>query len=59
MPPVKKIAVWLVVIFLGYTVLTAPSVAARIIDTARDFTYWRGVFCSWRKLNMIGVPIRS
>ncbi len=33
MPPVKKIVMWLVVVFLLYAILTAPSDAANIFST--------------------------
>jgi hypothetical protein len=36
MPPVKKMVLWLLVIFLGYAIITAPSDAASIVDTAWD-----------------------
>jgi hypothetical protein len=36
MPPVKKIAMWLVVIFLLYAVITSPRDAADIFTSAWD-----------------------
>ena len=36
MPPVKKIALWLVVIFLLYAILTSPEDAASIFGSAWD-----------------------
>jgi hypothetical protein len=33
MPPIKKIVLWLVVVFLLYAILTAPSDAANIFST--------------------------
>ena len=34
MPPIKKIVVWLLVIFLLYAILTSPQQAADIFGTA-------------------------
>ncbi len=36
MPPVKKIVMWLVVIFLLYAVMTSPNDAANIFGSAWD-----------------------
>lgn len=36
MPPVKKIVMWLVVVFLLYAILTSPQEAADIIGSAWD-----------------------
>lgn len=36
MPPVKKIVMWLIVIFLLYAILTSPSDAAAIFNRAWD-----------------------
>lgn len=36
MPPVKKIVMWLVVIFLLYAIFTSPAEAADIIGSAGD-----------------------
>jgi cell shape-determining protein MreC len=36
MPPIKKIVLWLIVIFLLYAILTSPSDAADIVDSAWD-----------------------
>jgi hypothetical protein len=36
MPPIKKIVMWLVVIFLLYAILTSPADAADIFGTAWD-----------------------
>lgn len=36
MPPVKKIVMWLLVIFLLYAILTSPSSAADIFNSAWD-----------------------
>ena len=36
MPPIKKIVLWLIVIFLLYAILTNPSAAAAIVDAAWD-----------------------
>ncbi len=38
MPPVKKIVLWLVVIFLLYAIFTAPAEAANMFQAAWDFT---------------------
>jgi hypothetical protein len=38
MPPVKKIVLWLVVIFLLYAIFTAPTEAADMFRAAWDFT---------------------
>jgi hypothetical protein len=38
MPPIKKIVVWLVVIFLVYAILTAPNEAADMVSAVWDFT---------------------
>ena len=38
MPPIKKIVLWLVVIFLLYAIFTAPSEAASMFREAWDFT---------------------
>ena len=36
MPPIKKIVLWLLVIFLLYAVLTSPLEAADIVGTTWD-----------------------
>lgn len=36
MPPVKKIVMWLVVVFLLYAILTSPQSAADIFSSAWD-----------------------
>ena len=36
MPPVKKIVMWLVVVFLLYAILTNPGEAASIFGSAWD-----------------------
>lgn len=36
MPPVKKIVMWLVVVFLLYAILTSPTDAAAIFGSAWD-----------------------
>ncbi|MBM6404499.1 hypothetical protein JQN72_09620 [Phycicoccus sp. CSK15P-2] len=36
MPPVKKIVMWLVVVFLLYAILTSPQSAADIFGSAWD-----------------------
>ncbi len=36
MPPIKKIVMWLVVVFLLYAILTSPAEAADIFGTAWD-----------------------
>ena len=36
MPPVKKIVMWLVVVFLLYAILTSPQEAADIFGSAWD-----------------------
>jgi hypothetical protein len=36
MPPIKKIVMWLVVVFLVYAVVTSPDDAASIFGTAWD-----------------------
>lgn len=36
MPPIKKIVLWLVVIFLLYAILTSPTEAASIFGSAWD-----------------------
>ena len=38
MPPVKKIVLWLVVIFVLYAIFTAPTEAADMFAAAWDFT---------------------
>ncbi|HYN67698.1 MAG TPA: hypothetical protein VES93_12485 [Ornithinibacter sp.] len=38
MPPIKKIVLWLVVIFLLYAIFTAPNEAASMFREAWDFT---------------------
>ena len=38
MPPIKKIVLWLVVIFLLYAIFTAPTEAANMFRAAWDFT---------------------
>ncbi|GAA1256279.1 MULTISPECIES: hypothetical protein [Janibacter] len=35
-PPIKKILLWLLTIFLIYAILTSPSEAADIVGTAGD-----------------------
>jgi hypothetical protein len=39
MPPIKKIVLWLVVVFLLYAILTSPSEAADIFGTAWSVIY--------------------
>lgn len=36
MPPIKKIVMWLIVIFLLYAIVTSPSDAADIVGSAWD-----------------------
>ncbi|GAA3604344.1 hypothetical protein GCM10022199_05130 [Marihabitans asiaticum] len=36
MPPIKKIILWLLTIFLIYAILTSPGDAADIVGTAGD-----------------------
>lgn len=36
MPPIKKIVMWLVVVFLLYAILTSPAEAADIFGSAWD-----------------------
>ena len=36
MPPIKKIVLWLIVIFLLYAILTSPQSAADIFGSAWD-----------------------
>ena len=36
MPPIKKIVLWLVVIFLLYAIITSPNDAASIFSSAWD-----------------------
>ena len=36
MPPVKKIVLWLLVIFMLYAILTSPKDSASIVGTAWD-----------------------
>jgi hypothetical protein len=36
MPPIKKIVMWLVVVFLLYAILTSPDEAAGIFGSAWD-----------------------
>jgi hypothetical protein len=36
MPPIKKIVMWLVVVFLLYAILTSPADAADIFGSAWD-----------------------
>lgn len=36
MPPVKKIIMWLVVIFLLYAILTSPTEASNIVGSVWD-----------------------
>ena len=36
MPPIKKIVMWLVVVFLLYAILTSPTEAASIFGSAWD-----------------------
>ena len=36
MPPIKKIVMWLVVVFLLYAIVTSPSDAASIFESAWD-----------------------
>jgi hypothetical protein len=36
MPPIKKIVMWLVVVFLLYAILTSPSDAADIFGSALE-----------------------
>lgn len=38
MPPIKKIVLWLVVIFLLYAIFTAPAQAADMFAATWDFT---------------------
>lgn len=35
-PPIKKIVLWLLVVFLAYAILTAPQDAANIFGSAWD-----------------------
>ncbi|WP_157073211.1 hypothetical protein [Kribbia dieselivorans] len=42
MPPVKKIIMWLVVLFAIYAIVTSPDQAANIVKTAWDIV-WTGV----------------
>ena len=42
MPPVKKIIMWILVIFAIYAILTSPAQAANIVTTAWDII-WTGV----------------
>ena len=39
MPPVKKIVVWLIVIFLLYAILTSPKDASDIVSSIWDILY--------------------
>ncbi|MGL5865434.1 MAG: hypothetical protein ACRCYX_06100 [Dermatophilaceae bacterium] len=36
MPPIKKIVLWLLVIFIAYSIITSPSDAADIFQSAWD-----------------------
>ncbi len=36
MPPIKKIVLWLLVVFLLYAILTSPADAANIFGSAWD-----------------------
>lgn len=36
MPPIKKIVLWLLVIFILYAIFTSPSDAANIVGSAWD-----------------------
>jgi hypothetical protein len=36
MPPIKKIVLWLLVIFMLYAILTSPKDSASIVGTAWD-----------------------
>ncbi|MGL4177543.1 MAG: hypothetical protein ACRCSN_15870 [Dermatophilaceae bacterium] len=36
MPPIKKIVLWVLVIFIAYAVITSPSDAADIFQSAWD-----------------------
>lgn len=36
MPPVKKIIIWLIVIFLVYAILTSPTEASSIVGSTWD-----------------------
>jgi hypothetical protein len=36
MPPIKKIVMWLVVVFLLYAIVTSPTDAASIFESAWD-----------------------
>ena len=38
MPPIKKIVLWLGVVFLLYAIFTAPTQAADMFSAAWDFT---------------------
>lgn len=36
MPPIKKIVLWAIVIFLGYAILSSPNSASNIVGNAFD-----------------------
>lgn len=42
MPPVKKIVIWILVIFFLYAILTSPDSAAAIVQNIWD-VIWNGV----------------
>lgn len=52
MPPIKKIVVWLIVIFLGYAVLTQPNTAAEMVRSAWDIAFGgvRNIFTFFSQL---------
>ncbi|MDO5503768.1 MAG: hypothetical protein Q4G67_11405 [Actinomycetia bacterium] len=39
MPPVKKIIVWILVIFFLYAILTSPGSAANIVNSIWEIIY--------------------
>lgn len=38
-PPIKKIALWLLTIFLLYAILTSPDEAANIVNSCWDVVF--------------------
>lgn len=36
MPPIKKIVLWLIVVFIAYAILTSPAETANIFTSAWD-----------------------
>ncbi len=38
-PPIKKIVLWLLTIFLLYAILTSPDAAANIVGSSWDLVY--------------------